>query len=383
MNRNEKNEQNHNQSINEGDGRLVVSPKQADCSDLKVSRSPLNSDNYTVQKPANFGYCYTTGGFQTNKFDTLLLAIPEKVIIKSARKGKAMGLQYVRYDYRKECEIWQITAKILMGNYFDLIHKGNIASVIHTINNSGLLEVKADEFCKAVKVLRADFTFDIKVENLQELLFALTTCCIKINYRRERYQRGVARETVLFISTSANKNSMCFYDKHAEMLRHSQDEILQYVSLEEAKDLLRVECRCKKLEGFRSVIGMPQINHPLYLSDLLETNTNVFLTLFSQIVDFSLYTEKVTGKKHIVEKILHNPKLNESYKSAFWYLVYKFYAGDKDNIDSFLRLRFKRPSIAKEQLAKYLPKVIAHTDQNIKSRIVDLIAILMKPYRKL
>jgi hypothetical protein len=382
MNRNEQNEQNHNQFINEGDGRLVVSPEQADCSNLKVSRLPLNSDNYTVQKPANFGYCYATGGNQGNKFDTLLLAIPDSIILKSARKGKVLGLQYVRYNYKKKYEIWQCSAKILKGNYFDLIHKGNIASVIDAINHSGLIEVKVNGFCELVKVLRADFTCDIKVKNLQELLLALSTCCIRSNYQRQRYQRDFVRETVLFISTSENRNSMCFYDKYEEMLRHPQDEILQYVNLEDAKNLLRVECRFKKLKGFRNVIGIPQINHSLYLNDLLETNTNVFLMMFSQIVDFALYTEKPTGNKHIVEKILHIPKLNESYKFAYWYLVYKFFAGDKDNIDSYLRLRFKRPSIAKEQYTKYLPKIIAFTDQNTKSKIVDLIGLLNEPYNK-
>ena len=250
MKRNEQGKTN-----SERDGGLSIDLIQCNYPSLSDSHLPLTSVNGQIEQKCNsLGYCYTTGITQTNRVDTLWLAIPDRVIETATRKGSVLGLKFRNYDYRNKCEFWQCSAKLLKSDYFELIYKDNIQQIISAINNSGLLKVNEQEFYNNVRVLFADFTADIKIENKQNMLSTLSTCVINKPWRRDPFQKGYAYETILFVSKAKHRNSLKFYDKFSEMFQHTDDEILQYIDIHKADNLLRVECRCKNLDAFRNVI---------------------------------------------------------------------------------------------------------------------------------
>lgn len=354
---------------------------------LKKEHYSSPNDNYPSlypsseqieQKCMQLGQCYyRADSKQTNKFDTIRLAIPDNIIKRSASKGKKLGIRFINYDTWKHCQIWEFSAKILKANYQDLISKYNIDQFVSEINKSKLLDVSEDEFYNQVMVVSADVAIDLPFEGISEILGALCNCVLSLHWFRQPYQRGVIKESVLFRSKAKHKSSAQFYDKSAELHRIENLELMKYIDPSYFDNILRAEFRFKKMDGFRSVWGLPAKNQFPLLKDLLESNINVPLTQFKKIVQLNHYLDCPDNDyADIFEKIQQFPKRCDQKELAFWYLLIKNFKENRDDIDSFLRVNSKSIDRDRKKLSKHLATI----SQTTKSPTTQVIRTLLQAF---
>lgn len=305
---------------------------------------------------------YGAGSQQVNKLDTVRLVIPDRIIIRSASKGKKLGIRFIGYDTWKRSQVWECSAKILKADYPDLISKNNVDQFVWAINKSELLQVNADEFYDQTMVRSADFPFDFAVDDKQDVLLGLTNCILSPHWFRQPYQRGIVKESVLFRSKARHKSSAQFYDKLAELQLPENLELMKHINPNYFIDKLRAEFRFKKMDGFRSFWGFPAKNQLPLLKNLLESNINVPLTQFKRIVDLKYYQDCPDSEyADIFEKVHQLAKRSDRKELAYWHMVVKNFKENRDEIDSFLRENSKSIDRDRKKLSRHLVTILQAT----------------------
>jgi hypothetical protein len=398
----------HYQVSKKGDGGLSFNPDKGLCSCPNDNRLPFNSSDSTLfdigtlssptsslslayptqslltnesqieQNCMQLAQCYYgAGSQQVNKLDTVRLVIPDRIIIKSASKGKKLGIRFIGYDTWKRSQIWECSAKILKENYTDLISKNNVDKFVWAINKSELLQVNVNGFYDQTMVRSADFPFDFAVDDKQDVLLGLTNCILSPYWFRQPYQRGFVKESVLFRCKARHKSSAQFYDKLAELQLPENLELMKYIDPTYFDNILRAEFRFKKMDGFRSVWGFPPKNQFPLLKDLLESNINVPLTQFKKIVDLKYYQDCPDSEfADIFEKVQQLTKRGDQKELTYWYLVVKNFKENRDDIDSFLRVNSKSIDRDRKKLSKHLVTIL----QTIKSPTSKIVKTILQAF---
>lgn len=380
-------ERKDNLLFTEGDGGLSYNPDKGQCSYPTDSRLPFNSSSLSPSNNQS-GQCeqnciqleqcyYEAGSHQVNKLDTIHLAIPEGIVNKVVRRGKRLGISYMGYDSWRHCYYYEVSAKILKAKYSDLISKYNIRQFIQELNKSRILEVNEDAFYDQVMATFTDFTIDIPRDNKPETFLTLTNAVMSPRWFRQPYQRGEVKESVLFRSKAQHKNSGQFYDKSVELLRPENRELLEHIDLDYFNDKIRCEFRFHCMPGFRAMFGFPPTNQYPLLKDLLESNINVPLTQFRNIIDLKYYQVSPNSEfADIFEKMLQIPDRNKQKELAYFYIYVNKFKENRDDIDSSMRVNSKTLYRDKKKLSKYLPILL----QTMKSPTAKEIKSLLRAF---
>ena len=284
-----------------------------------------------------------------------------QVLLDTGKKIKGLNTftyvpDYDRYDL-------QISAKILGEDYYKGITKETIIKVGETLIENGIVkDVDMSEFIFRSKVLRADNTFNILVndENMNEYYDALSLVITqgtkgKIDVYGDDGKRGDKVNGIVVGKDTKVLQKITIYDKMEEArvkLKLSDKNFNQLVKMEYGMDgekfreyftkRLRIELRVSdfhKLRGFYT----DRKRGDVFLNDLLFSENNAILYQWNQFVSRKDSAEAI---KHLDMSLQdkQNYRLGSYSAHANWALlkpfVEKFKGDEKIVTDKIKKLHY-------------------------------------------
>ena len=297
----------------------------------------LKPSNNSIQNCITNKHCYI-GTVLAVGFDTLKLKIPKRIILRTVPFGKVLGLYYFRSKQIEDYEVWGISAKILKSNYTKLINSNTISDVIDAINNSGILLVDKDKFLIEVKVFTAEVTTDIRFNNISIILKAIASCHLNNRYYIESFNRRNALQSFMFKRKSRHTHSVSVYSKLPELLKNNNQELREYINLSHYENVIRIECKFAHMDEFYSVFGIPSKNDAPFLSELINTNINPFISRFERIIDTTLYcpnnSNTSTSQMPAIDSF-GSKKIQTKF--AYYYYLHIYYSNNSQAVLAYLR----------------------------------------------
>lgn len=243
-----------------------------------VSSGNIRLDSVKLSVPRE-----TVTGFKRDAFTTLAkyrggesVAERHEFDRRLQRRGDVVGLKSVVIG--QESAQIEFSAKILQRQYPDLIHAGNIASVVDRINETGFCSIDRDGFLERAEVLRCDCTSDLHVTGeIGEYLQSLRVYgSLHPKYEATPYKRTglVFRKKV-----ASYKERVLMYDKFTDVMRDKDRDILNPDAFQ---NVLRVESNHTDFKHIRERFN---VGKERLLMDVLSSMENVNLKLFTGIVD--------------------------------------------------------------------------------------------------
>jgi len=229
----------------------------------------IPSDSFTILAPDAF---FTA--LRLDKGATVserLQAKPEAL-----RGPQAVGLKSIEIG-QDETTI-ELSAKVLKGDYYDLITARNIERAIAEVNGAGLIELDSNRFLDTAEVLRCDTTGNLHVSgDVSDYLASLKVYGrLHPKYEVKPYNTtGV----VFRRNVSSYKERLIFYDKFTEIMRDKQRDVLLP---DRFQNVLRVE---GGHTDFKRIRERFKVSERRLLVEVLQSQQNVNLQLFRRIVD--------------------------------------------------------------------------------------------------
>lgn len=237
-----------------------------------------------IHAPADIITDYNTGAFRTT-YGTLTGCTDINSTISTAN-GTISGLKSIKIDHSKNDLQLELSAKILLDDYYKLINLDTIEQVFDTVNRSGIVTIdkaRINEFdvhsLDTTKNIKCSYTVSNVLDNLA--LITQNTKYIKEPYRgtgENKHKTGL----VFRGKQKTFKERMLFYDKREEMLHDKK--YLQSVRnavgvVRQFEGVLRNECNIATYAKAREYFGTGDMN----LLNILKSEQNPNWTIWKRI----------------------------------------------------------------------------------------------------
>jgi hypothetical protein len=200
-----------------------------------------------------------------------------------------LGLKRVEIDYLDEIVKIELSAKILHKNYFKLISIDTIEEVFERLNDYEILEFKIPEAIENAKVLKCDFTKNVKVrEPVNRYTRDIGIVVERVNKKRWNIEEHKNYESVVFIEKKKrNGIRTIFYDKQAEMLK---DKNAKELGIENFDHVLRFEINAKNFETIRELTQVDEKRGEMIaLLSVLNSQARPHLMVFEKLINGQVY----------------------------------------------------------------------------------------------
>lgn len=176
----------------------------------------------------------------------------------------------------------EFTGKILLDNYIDLIHEGNIRQCLDIVNSLEICEIDVDAVMAHAHVAKCDVTKDIQVDS-----FPMVICQLRQqlrNYRQwncRNYKSGVVIENT--VKTPRHKKRLTVYDKSEELRKAENASFLNALADQEAllnyfENKIRFELNINTMAQIRKLLHI----HDNSLIAVLSSDANPILTVVDE-----------------------------------------------------------------------------------------------------
>ena len=299
--------------------------------------------------------------------------IPPVVTYILRDQYRNMGVSYIQVN--SDYTVIDLTGKILKGNYFDMI---NINTIEQALENIGNEAIKINNISQAIdtgRVLLLDVTNNLVVNDIEKNIKVMASQRYKQNYELELYK------TQALVLRNRNKTSnlrTIFYDKQSELKKQGKG-ILEYIDLEDYKDVLRCETNIRKLKDIRQLLNISEKDIKLLdvLNSKAKVNYNQLLAMLEEekeeedsilLYGINEITVNTLLKLEGIEGIIK--KNNYDYKKSMEYIRTRVKKVNKKTLyRTGLKIK-KALEIYKEQAREYYEgKEIM---ENIKSQLLTV-----------
>ncbi len=256
----------------------------------------MNIDSIKIRFPIACLSDFDATAFETSRKNSIQFEgtkIEHKLIAK-----KPLGLKDIYLNESKGHGTLEMSAKILKENYFKLINLNTIENVFENVNASGLIRLDPNNVIENSDVLRCDVTTDLHTKDIKQHLRSLSV--FRLN---QKYECKMFPSSIVFnrnVTTKGLKEYQTFYCKETDM-KKKDAELLKYVSIGKAKNVLRCESRYANFQQLRTAFETTDLS----LLSILQSEANPNLKLFNRItqdIEPSDYTNIQTYKKLIEMK---------------------------------------------------------------------------------
>lgn len=210
-------------------------------------------------------------------------------------EGKVLGLKDIHLFNSGAINV-ELSAKILKGNYSDLINRNNLEYMVDCLNENKGIQFNKNRLIESAKILSCDCTQNLEVSrDKQEYFTALYELRSNPKYNTKPYEKKGKFESIVFERDVKNKSSNSFerlviYDKYNELLKsidkktsdENKELVKKYLKrngLDWFMNKLRFERRFNHFENIRNSFSI----HGNYLLEVLSSPENVILQLFEKI----------------------------------------------------------------------------------------------------
>ena len=210
---------------------------------IRLDRLKISIPNEYIQ--ADLRGCYFEKNIRIKEEDA-----PPIITYELKDQYRNTGVSYVKIygDYT----VIDLTGKILKGNYFDMININTIEQALENIGNEAIRISNISQAIDTGKVLLLDVTNNLVVNDIEKNIKVMASQRYKQNYELELYK------TQALVLRNRNKTSnmrTIFYDKQSELKKQGKG-ILEYIDLEDYKDVLRCETNIRKLKDIRRLLNI-------------------------------------------------------------------------------------------------------------------------------
>ncbi len=254
----------------------------------------MNIDSIKIRFPIEY-----LNDFKTNAFDTIQtdsMQFPETKIQYKLTAKKPLGMKDIVLNQTQGYATLEMSAKILKENYFKLINRNTIENVFENVNASGLIQLDSKNVIENADVLRCDVTTDLHTKDIKQHLRSLSV--FRLN---RKYECKMFPSSIVFnrnVTTKGLKEYQTFYCKETDM-KKKDAELLKYVSIGKAKNVLRCESRYANFQQLRTAFETTDLS----LLSILQSEANPNLKLFNRItqdIEHSDYTN-IQNFKQLIE----------------------------------------------------------------------------------
>lgn len=260
----------------------------------------MNIDSIKIQLPIECLDNYNESVFDTVKTNSAQL--PETKIQYKLNTKRPLGLKDIFIDQTKGYLNLEMSGKILKENYFKLINIDTIENVFENVNASGLIELDIPSSVENAEVLSCDITTDLHIKDIPKHLRSLSAYRINRKYDCKVYPSSVVFKRN--VTTKGLIEQQTFYCKETSM-KKSDRELLKYVSIKDAKNVLRCESRCKTFQQIRNAIEGTDLS----LLSVLQSEAKPNLKIFNRITQ-----EIEPAEYHNIQKFQTLIDMKETYK---------------------------------------------------------------------
>jgi len=200
-----------------------------------------------------------------------------------------LGLKRVEIDYTNEIVKIELSAKILHENYFKLISIDTIEEVFERLNDYGILEFNINEAIENAKILKCDFTKNVKVkEPVRRYIRDLGVVTERISKKKWNIEEHKNYESIVFTEKKKrNRIRAIFYDKQAEMLK---DRNAKELRIGNFKNVLRFEINAKTFENIRELAQVDEEKSKMIaLLSVLNSQARPHLMVFEKLINGQVY----------------------------------------------------------------------------------------------
>lgn len=299
----------------------------------------IRADSMKIYAPAdvitdicrdNFNHSTQTAG-NTEKLQT------DKLIAF----GNMSGLKRIEIDQKSNQLQIELSAKILMDNYFELINKNTIEQVFDNINASGIIQIdksRLNEF----NTHSIDFTQNLKGQHKPHEY--MDTCRMIINGK-------YICETYKGVNDNKNKTGITFRGKQKSF----RERMIVYDKFTEiTKDKKFVQSLNKQLPVINQFAGITRVENNVSqhrkIRELTETSNNLISILNSTAKPNYKLFQKIKGKEFIQTELFGLPETMKLYEIEKRYGREKIITdlgSDPDLIKDFLKSRLNAKNISR------------------------------------
>lgn len=223
---------------------------------------------------------------------------------------KPIGLNMITiYDDYFQLEI---SAKILLDCYFDLINKDTIELVVVNLNKTNLINIDLKSFLETAQVLKVHLTNNLIMLNpIDDYILTLADFkAYNLKYSKMAYPDGG------IVFTKGRKRiieRMTFYDKYKTAKTDAQ--LIKIVDIDSFRNCLRIEQNITSFIKMREYFNLKPDSKIIKLSDILENDSNPNLVLASKILNPETLETNPYKCNTVQEYCTLNPKisLNQIY----------------------------------------------------------------------
>lgn len=262
------------------------------------------------------------------------------------------GINKITIDERNQKLRLQLSAKVLLDNYFQGINKNTIHNAIDNINQLGIIDVDANKLIDEGNFQNIDMTNNLDMgwydmENRwKEFITSMSIAKNNELFKIKTYNVKTNKGITYMGDQTTNKNRLIMYHKLTELKTSKNTQFLASCSkplimLDTAKNILRVESnttefktikeRCKttttNVNEVLNALGMPNI---YMLDKITQPNKVNQMQLMFDEYDPSKFKFKqimeLEGIKHIIKSFNYD----ETQLKQFVY-AYDKYETAKDN----------------------------------------------------
>ena len=244
----------------------------------------MNIDSIKIRFPIDCLHEFRESAFDTIQTDSMQFH-DTKIQYKLTAK-KPLGMKDIVLNQTQGYATLEMSAKILKENYFKLINGNTIENVFENVNASGLIQLDVNNVIETADVLRCDVTTDLHTKDIKQHLRSLSVFRLNQKYECKMFPSSIAFNRN--VATKGLKEYQTFYCKETDM-RRKDAELLKYVSIDEAKNVLRCESRYANFQQLRTAAETTDLS----LLSILQSEANPNLKLFNRItqdIEVSDYT---------------------------------------------------------------------------------------------
>lgn len=244
----------------------------------------MNIDSVKIRFPID-----SLRGFNQSAFDTITtdsMQLPESKIQYKLTTKKPLGLKDIVLNQTAGYGTLEMSAKILKENYFSLININTIENALQNVNASGLVQLDIPSSVENAQVLRCDVTTDLHIQDIPKHLRSLAAYGMN-----KKYECKVYPSSVVFnrnVTTPALREYQTFYCKVTDM-RKKDRELLKYVSIKDAKNVLRCESRYANFQQIRNAIEGTDLSLLSVLQSEAKPNLKIFNRITQEIDETDYY----------------------------------------------------------------------------------------------
>ena len=244
----------------------------------------MNIDSIKIRLPVECLVNYKEIAFDTITTDSMQL--PGSKIQYKLNTKKPLGLKDIVLNQTQGYATLEMSAKILKENYFSLLNLNTIENAFDNVNASGLIQLNIPSSVENAAVLRCDVTTDLHIQDIPKHLRSLSA--YRIN---RKYDCKVYPSSVVFnrnVTTKALKEYQTFYCKATDMKKKDR-ELLKYVSIKDAKNVLRCESRYANFQQIRNAIEGTDLSLLSVLQSEAKPNLKIFNRITQEIDETDYY----------------------------------------------------------------------------------------------